>query len=126
MHTHIQNMLDQLDHVHSVHDNVILLGALNHNYVFGERLCANPLCELETLYNMKQLVDAPTRETLNTSSLLDVIFTTNYQSHTTIVVYKIGLRDHYMTFTVYYSILNGMSTMKRPYALQFRNYTQFS
>ena len=30
---------------------------------------------------MKQLVDVPTRETLNASSLLDVIFTTNDQSH---------------------------------------------
>ena len=78
---YFSNMLDQLDHVHSEYDNVILLGDLNHNYVFGERLRANPLYQLETLYNMKQLVDVPTRETLITSSLLDVIFTTNDQSH---------------------------------------------
>ena len=78
--------------VDSVYDNVILLGDLNHNYVFGERRCgANPLYQLETLYDMKQLVDVPTRETLNTSSLLDVIFTTNYQSHTTTGVYKISV-----------------------------------
>ena len=53
---------------------------------------------------MKQLVDVPTRETLNTSSLLDVIFTTNDQSHSTTGVYKIGLSDHYMIFTVYSNI----------------------
>ena len=35
---YFSNMLDQLDHVHSVYDNIILLGDLNHNYVFGERL----------------------------------------------------------------------------------------
>ena len=28
---YFNNMLDQLDHVHSVYDNVILLGDLNHN-----------------------------------------------------------------------------------------------
>ena len=32
---YFSNMLDQLDHVHSEYDNVILLGDLNHNYVFG-------------------------------------------------------------------------------------------
>ena len=53
---------------------------------------------------MKQLVDVPTRETLNTSSLLDVIFTTNDQSHSTTGVYKIGLSDHYMIFTVYSNV----------------------
>ena len=77
---------------------------MNHNYVFGERLCAYPLYQLETLYNMKQLVDVPTRETLNTFSLLDVIFTTNDQSHSTTGVYKIGLSDHYMIYTVYSSV----------------------
>ncbi len=41
--------------------------SFSNNYVFGERLCAYPLYQLETLYNMKQLVDVPTRETLNIS-----------------------------------------------------------
>ena len=31
---YFSNMLDQLDHVHSEYDNVILLGDLNHNDVF--------------------------------------------------------------------------------------------
>ena len=29
---YFSNMLDQLDHVHSVYDNVIVLGDLSHNY----------------------------------------------------------------------------------------------
>ncbi len=103
---YFSNMLDQLDHMHSVYDNFIVLGDLNHNYVFGERLCTHPLYKLETLYNMKQLVDVPNRETLNTSSLLDVIFTTNGQSHSTTGLYKIiiALSDHYMIYTVYSSV----------------------
>ena len=121
---YFSNMLDQLDHVHSEYDNVILLGDLNHNYVFGERLRANPLYQLETLYNMKQLVDVPTRETLNTSSLLDVIFTTNDQSHSTTGVYKIGLSDHYMIFTVYSNVHDRDGHHEK--VLTFRNYKTFS
>ena len=121
---YFNNMLDQLDHMHSVYDNVISPGDLNDNYVFGERRRAIPIYQLETVYNMKQLVGVPTRETLNTSSLLDDIFTTNYQSHTTTRVYKIGLSDHYMIFTVYSSVRNRSGHHEK--VLQFRNYKQFS
>ena len=121
---YFSNMLDQLDHVHSEYDNVILLGDLNHNYVFGERLRANPLYQLEILNNMKQLVDVPTRETLNTSSLLDVIFTTNDQSHSTTGVYTIGLSDHYMIFTVYSNVHDRDGHHEK--VLTFRNYKTFS
>ena len=123
---YFSNMLDQLDHVHSVYDNFIVLGDLNHNYVFGERLCANPLYQLEFFYNMKQLVDVPTRETLNTSSLLDVIFTTNGQSHSTTGLYKIiiALSDHYMIYTVYSSVREWDGHHEK--VLLFRNYKTFS
>ena len=70
---------------------------------------------------MKQLVDVPTRETLNTSSLLDVIFTTNDQSHSTTGVYKSGLSDHYMIFTVYSKVHGHHEKV-----LTFRNYKTFS
>ena len=121
---YFSNMLDQLDYVYSEYDNVILLGDLNHNYVFGERLRANPLYQLETLYNTKQLVDVPTRETLNTSSLLDIIFTTNDQSHSTTGVYKIGLSDYYMIFTVYSNVHDRDGHHEK--VLTFRNYKTFS
>ena len=92
---------------------------------YGSHVCVqNPLYQLETLYNMKQLVDVPTRETLNTSSLLDVIFTTNDQSHSTTGVYKIGLSDHYMIFTVYSNVHDRDGHHEN--VLQFRNYKTFS
>ena len=103
---------------------ITLLGDLNHNYVFGERMFENPLYQLETLYNMKQLVDVPTRETLNTSSLLDGIFTTNDQSHSTTGVYNIGLSDHYMIYTIYSSVRDWDGHHEK--VLHFRNYKTFS
>ena len=72
---------------------------------------------------MKQLVDVPTRVTFNTSSLLVVIFTTNDQSHSTTGVYKIGLSDHYVIFTVYSSVRGRDGHHEN--VLQFRNYKTF-
>ena len=37
------NMLDQLDHIYSKYDNVILLGYLNYDCVSGVRIVTNPL-----------------------------------------------------------------------------------
>ena len=73
---------------------------------------------------MKQLVDVPTGETLKTYSLLDVVFTTNDQSHSTTGVYKIGLSDHYMIYTIYYSVRDWDGHHEK--VLQFRNYKTFS
>ena len=75
-------MLDLLDQIYSNNNNVILLGDLNYDYDSSGHLVLNPLNQFETLYSMKQLVDVQTRVTLNTSSLLDVIFSTDHDSHT--------------------------------------------
>ena len=93
------NTLDQLDHIYSKYDNVILLGDLNYDCVSGVRIVTNPLCKIETLYNTRQLVKVATRVTVNTSTLLDVIFSTNHESHTVTGVYKTGMSDHYMIYT---------------------------
>ena len=95
------NMLDLLDQIYSNNNNVILLGDLNHDYDSSGHLVLNPLNQFETLYSMKQLVDVPTRVTLNTSSLLDVIFSTDHESHTVTGVYHTSLSDNYMIYTVY-------------------------
>ena len=49
-------LLDQVDQIYTDHDNVILLGDLNYNYVSNQSLIASPLYQLETMYGMTQLV----------------------------------------------------------------------
>ena len=73
-------MLDLLDQIYSNNNNVILLGDLNHDYDSSGHLVLNPLNQFETLFSMKQLVDVPTRVTLNTSSLLYVISSSDHES----------------------------------------------
>ena len=118
------NMLDLLDQIYSNNNNVILLGDLNHDYDSSGHLVLNPLNQFETLYSMKQLVDVPTRVTLNTSSLLDVIFSTDHESHTVTGVYHTSLSDHYMIYTVYDRVRIIHDSNNK--ILKFRNYKKFS
>ncbi len=53
-----------------------------------------------------------------------IIFTTNDQSHSTTGVYKIGLSDHYMMYTIYSSVRDWDGHHEK--VLQFRNYKTFS
>ena len=46
-------------------------------------------------FNMKQLVEEPTRVTPQTSTLIDHIYTTMPLRHTTTGVLKWSLSDHY-------------------------------
>ena len=44
---------------------------------------------------MRQLINSPTRVTLTTSTLIDVMFSTEHESHIVTGVYNISLSDHY-------------------------------
>ena len=119
-------MLDLLDQIYSNHNNVILLGDLNHDYDSSGHLVINPLNQFETLFSMKQLVDVPTRVTLNTSSLLDVICSTDHDSQTITDVYHTSLSDHYMIYcTPVYDRVRIIHDSNNK-ILMFRNYKKFS
>ena len=67
---YFNDMLDQLDHIyHSNNDEVISVGDLNYDSISVNRSVTNPLHQMETLYDMKQLVEVPTWVTLDTSTL---------------------------------------------------------
>ena len=73
---------------------------------------------------MKQLVTVPTRVTLNTSSLLYIIFSTDHESHTITGVYHASLSDHYMIYTVYGRVRTTHDSNSK--VLMFINYKKFS
>ena len=101
---YLKSMLDQIDNVFSYNENIILMGDLNYDYKLDESLSSNPLHQIEILYGMRQLINSPTRVTLTTSTLIDVMFSTEHESHIVTGVYKISLSDHYMTYTIYSKI----------------------
>ena len=116
---HPPTMLDQIDNVFSYNENIILMGDLNYDYKLDESLSSNPLHQIEILYGMRQLINSPTRVTLTTSTLIDVMFSTEHESHIVTGVYNISLSDHYMTYTIYSKIAHKTCLHKE---IMFRNY----
>ena len=122
---YFNDMLDQLGHIYySNNDEVISVGDLNYDSISVNRSVTNPLHQMETLYDMKQLVEVPTWVTLDTSTLLDVMLSTSPRSHVVTGVYCISISDHYMTYTVYDRI--RIEITPRSKTLRFRNYNKLS
>ena len=122
-HAYLKSILDQIDNVYSYNENVMLMGDLNYDYKLDESLSSNPLHQIEILYGMRQLTNFPTRVTLTTSTIIDVMCSTEHESHVVTGVYDISLSDHYMTYTIYSKISRKTCLHKE---INFRNYKRFN
>ena len=72
---------------------------------------------------MRQLINFPTRVTLTTSTLIDVMFSTEHEYHIVTGVNNISLSDHYMTYTIYSKMAHTKYLHKE---IMFRNYKRFN
>lgn len=117
-------MLDQIERLNQMSDQMLLLGDLNFNYKLDESLCTNPIHHIEVLNNMRQIITTPTRVTNTTSTLLDVILTSDHESHSNTGVHEISVSDHYMIYTLY-KANTSVSAMKHRY-ITYRNFTKFN
>ena len=114
------DLLDQLDHMHAHHDKVIAMGDLNFNYL--DASSKTYIQTIESMYDMKQIITEPTRVTLTTSTLIDVILTNVPEAHIISGVSKISLSDHFMVYT---SLQYSKGTNEHN-SVRFRNYKSFS
>ena len=73
---------------------------------------------------MRQLITVPTRVTLKTSTLIDVIFSNDYQSHGEMRVHETAASDHYLIYTVYCKIHAAKLCTQK--VTKFRNYKHLS
>ena len=78
---------------------VISLGDLKFNYILDKTFSTNPIHYIETAYDMRQLIDQPTRVDDKTFSVLDVIRTSHPALHRGSAVLKYTLNDHYLIYT---------------------------
>ena len=58
------------------------------------------MCNLYGLFSLKQLIEEPTRVTLNTSTIIDHIATTCARNITKSGVHEVSLSDHFMVYCV--------------------------
>ena len=84
---------------------IILLGDTNCDFSNCSTLDANlsnisHLRELYDIFGMSQIINEPTRVTIDTSTLIDHIATTNLINIADSGVYRISLSDHYLVYCV--------------------------
>ncbi len=118
-----ESMLDEIEKAKNINENVLLLGDLNFNYKIDETLSKNPIKYIEDIYDMRQLVNSPTRVTMETSSLLDVVLSTFYEKHTNTKVLKNSLSDHYCVITTISTVIGNSKNKHR--VTTFRDYKNF-
>lgn len=98
----------------------ILSGDLNCDYLKRSDHIAIKDCL--KLNGFKQLIDEPTRITMNTSSLIDIIATTHENNIALKFVYSSGTSDHHLT-----GIVRKLNTKRfRPRRTLVRNYKGYS
>ena len=89
--TYLESMLDQIDNVFSFNENIIRMSDLNYDYKLDESLSSNPLHQIEILHGMRQLINSPTRVTLTMPMLIDVMFSTEHESHNILLLQEYNI-----------------------------------
>ena len=117
---YLDNILNAIQRAKDMCEHIIVLGDLNFDY----SLRNNQILYIESLFNMKQLINSPTRVTLKTKSLLDVILTTNCERHANSGIIEVSLSDHSCVFTEY--ILSSKTVIANHKQVNFRDYNTFS
>ena len=97
--SYFDSILDQMEKIQSFNNKTILMGDLNIDYKFDTDLTDNPVYNMEVMYDLKQLVESPTRTTINSSTLIDVILTNCPDEHVSTKVIDVSLSDHSMILT---------------------------
>ena len=110
-----------IEHILSVNLNCIFLGDFNFNYLDSSHTRGH---DLESTYQLKQLITEPTRVTCSTSTCIDHIYTNIPHFHSASGVLPITLSDQFAIFTCL-SLKSSQSTKNKLYK-RIRNFNQFS
>ena len=86
--------------VSMLNKEIVIFGDLNFNYKLDESLSSNPVHLIENLFQLSQIVTEPTRKTLTSSTVIDVILTSVPEKHLESRVLTAAFSDHYSVFTV--------------------------
>jgi hypothetical protein len=122
--TYFEHLLDNFEKVMTGDKDVVILGDFNFDFVLNEGLSSNPAHYIEELLNCTQLVHEPTRVTANSSTTIDLIYSSIADKHKYTGVIKCTLSDHYLIYT---TLEFGKSKEKAPHkVVNTRSYTKFN
>ena len=115
-------ILDEIQSIERNTNDLIILGDLNYNYL--DNLNMKPITEIESMFELTQIVRSPTRVTLRSSTLLDVILTGSPEKFTNTSVIPISISDHYCISTEY--MLTSKLTNESHKIIMYRDYKTFN
>ena len=118
------NMFNEIQRAKGICDHLIIMGDFNYDYVNDKTLSKNPIFNIEMLFDMKQLIQEPTRKTVNTKSLLDVIITSDYELHENTTVIHTSMSDHDCVYSEY-KLINNLKKQKHK-QINYRDFKKFN
>ena len=104
---------------------IISLDDLNYDYKLDESLSNNPIYYIEMAYDLKQLMEQPTRETIETSTTLDTILVSHHDFQKKNGVMKYNFSDHYLVYTQLELNHNNVKKVSHN-SVKFRDMTNFN
>ena len=99
-HDYYDKIVENIELASMLNKEIVIFGDFNFNYIIYESLSSNPIHLIETLFEMSQMISEPTRRTLTSSTLLDVILTSIPEKHSESRVLNTAFSDHYSLFKV--------------------------
>ena len=80
-HDYYDKMIENIELVFMLNKEIVIFEDLNFYNKIDESLSSNPVHLIENLFQLSQIVTEPTRKTLTSSTLLDVILTSLPEKH---------------------------------------------
>ena len=90
--------MNEVEKIVSNFHKFVLLGDLNLNYIQDDGSYNRNVLLLEQQFDIKQLIDVPTRVTVIFNTIIDHIYASNNIENTHHGVIKINLSDYYAIF----------------------------
>jgi hypothetical protein len=100
---------------------IYILGDLNCNILNSSDGCAKAISDFCSSFNLKQLINQPTRTTELSATLIDVVLVTNKDMVKSAGVTHIGISDHDLVHIT----LNFKKRCPKPIYISYRSYKHY-
>ena len=92
---------------------VVILGDLNMERLIPNRGEGKMLRDLEQVYNLTCLITEPTRVTMHSQTLLDVLLTNTPEMFTRCGVYNPEISDHYIQYIQQHTLILNLRSLSK-------------
>ena len=119
---YIEHLIDVIDKIDTDTSELVILGDFNINYdITRSDTQIGDICHL---FDMEQLIQEPTRNTITSSKIIDLVLTTNRKLHGCSGTINYNISDHYPVYTILH-VQNSPKSKPRQFKMRdFKNFNQ--